>query len=172
MKCEQCEKEHNGSYATGRFCNVKCSRAFSTRSNREMRNRRISLALTGKPGRKSLGSKHSEETKRKISETVKSKLKYKPFEELTSDSARRRALLRELGHICSVCTGSEWMGQPMPVELDHIDGDPGNNARSNCRLICPNCHAQTPTYKGRNRFRLDENVRYGSRKQYRNRERV
>jgi hypothetical protein len=42
------------------------------------------------------------------------------------------------------------MGQPTPIELDHIDGDPNNNDETNLCLICPNCHAQTPTYKGKN----------------------
>lgn len=43
------------------------------------------------------------------------------------------------------------MGQPIPIELDHIDGNPENNELDNLRLICPNCHAQTPTYKGANK---------------------
>lgn len=76
--------------------------------------------------------------------------KQKPFEILRSDPARRRFLIRERGHYCGVCSLAEWMGKPMPVELDHIDGNPENNAKENLRLICPNCHAQTPTYKGRN----------------------
>ncbi|MEO5692127.1 MAG: HNH endonuclease signature motif containing protein [Usitatibacter sp.] len=36
------------------------------------------------------------------------------------------------------------------LELDHIDGDHLNNALCNLRLLCANCHAQTPTYRGRN----------------------
>ena len=35
--------------------------------------------------------------------------------------------------------------------LDHIDGDWRNNDRSNLRLLCPNCHSLTPTYKAKNR---------------------
>jgi hypothetical protein len=38
-----------------------------------------------------------------------------------------------------------------PLELDHIDGDRWNSELSNLRLICPNCHAFTPTYRGRNK---------------------
>ena len=53
-------------------------------------------------------------------------------------------------HICSSCNLSEWLSKPIPLELDHIDGDNTNNELSNLRLLCPNCHALTPTYRGRN----------------------
>jgi len=45
---------------------------------------------------------------------------------------------------------SEWQSRPIPLELDPIDGDPRNNRLGNLRLLCPNCHAFTPTYRGRN----------------------
>ena len=41
-------------------------------------------------------------------------------------------------------------GRLAPLELDHTDGNPLNNQLDNLRLICPNCHAQTETYKGKN----------------------
>jgi hypothetical protein len=63
----------------------------------------------------------------------------------------RRMLLNERGHQCEICESYEWMGQPVPIELDHIDGNASNNLLSNLRLLCPNCHAMQPTYKGRNR---------------------
>lgn len=60
-------------------------------------------------------------------------------------------LIDSHGHACEVCGISEWMGEPAPIELDHKDGNPLNNDLRNLRLICPNCHAQTKTYKGKNR---------------------
>ena len=36
------------------------------------------------------------------------------------------------------------------LQLDHIDGDRSNNELGNLRLLCPNCHALTDTYCGRN----------------------
>ena len=51
---------------------------------------------------------------------------------------------------CSWCGRKKWRSKPIPLELDHIDGDHLNNELRNLRLLCPNCHAQTPTYKGRN----------------------
>jgi hypothetical protein len=53
-------------------------------------------------------------------------------------------------HRCEQCGGTVWRGRPIPLELDHIDGDRDNNELTNLRLLCPNCHAQTPTYRGRN----------------------
>jgi predicted nucleic acid-binding Zn ribbon protein len=63
---------------------------------------------------------------------------------------------------CEVCGMTEWMGQLAPLELDHKDGDPTNNELDNLRLICPNCHAQTENYKGRNKG----NGRYFRRERY------
>jgi len=35
MKCELCEQKHSGEYGSGRFCSVKCARAFSTKSDKD-----------------------------------------------------------------------------------------------------------------------------------------
>jgi hypothetical protein len=48
-----------------------------------------------------------------------------------------------------MCGLSSWNGLPIPLELDHIDGDHSHNNMSNLRLLCCNCHAQTPTWRGR-----------------------
>lgn len=53
-------------------------------------------------------------------------------------------------HKCECCGITEWMGKPAPLELDHIDGDRHNHKTKNLRLLCPNCHSQTETYRGKN----------------------
>ena len=63
----------------------------------------------------------------------------------------RRHIARELGaYVCSECGLGEWRGKPLSLELDHIDGNPKNNTRNNLRLLCPNCHCTTATWRGRN----------------------
>ena len=52
---------------------------------------------------------------------------------------------------CMLCGAAEWLGHPLPLEVDHIDGDASNNSPDNLRIICPNCHSITATWKGRNK---------------------
>jgi hypothetical protein len=65
----------------------------------------------------------------------------------------RRYLLETRGHACSVCGGTRWCGAPIPLLLDHVDGDATNWLLTNLRLVCGNCDMQLPTYKSRNRGR-------------------
>lgn len=66
------------------------------------------------------------------------------------------------GPVCQVCKSKTWMGDPIPLVLDHIDGNPDNNTLINLRLVCGNCDMQLPTYKGKNKG----NGRASRRKRY------
>lgn len=48
---------------------------------------------------------------------------------------------------------SSWLGNPIRLHVDHIDGNNTNHELSNLRFLCPNCHAQTDTYGVRNKRR-------------------
>lgn len=52
---------------------------------------------------------------------------------------------------CENCLMISWQGFPIPLELHHKDGNRKNNQFSNLELLCPNCHALTDNYRGKNK---------------------
>lgn len=75
-----------------------------------------------------------------------------PEEVINVYSNLRRHILTKLGKVCSMChVGEVYNNKPLTLELDHIDGNWKNNLPSNLRVVCPNCHSQTPTYKAKNK---------------------
>jgi hypothetical protein len=54
---------------------------------------------------------------------------------------------------CQMCGITHWLNIPVSLELDHINGDRYDNRIENLRLLCPNCHSTTETYRGRNKSR-------------------
>lgn len=122
---------------------------------------------------------HSKEVKKKISKTQRNtwdskdeNAKQKTIEALRKgvktikENAKERLLVlstEELGHLsrkqkvfeeqnesCSKCGIKDWLGEKLTFELEHIDGDRNNNKRNNLEVLCPNCHSQTKTWRGRN----------------------
>lgn len=65
----------------------------------------------------------------------------------------KNRLIKEglLKNECSICGISEWNGKLLNCELDHIDGNRTNHRIENLRILCPNCHSQTDTYRSKNR---------------------
>lgn len=53
-------------------------------------------------------------------------------------------------HICEKCGRTEWEGEQIPLQLHHINGDRSDNRLENLQLLCPNCHALTDNYCGKN----------------------
>lgn len=51
---------------------------------------------------------------------------------------------------CEECGLVEWRGRPLSMALHHVNGDPHDNRLENLRVLCPNCHAQTDNFSGRN----------------------
>ncbi len=59
-------------------------------------------------------------------------------------------LISERGHKCERCNLTEWLGEKIPLEIDHVNGDRTDNKKENLKLLCCNCHSLTPTWRGRN----------------------
>jgi hypothetical protein len=68
---------------------------------------------------------------------------------------------------CGWCEINPYSGR-VPIELEHIDGNSTNNSLDNLKLLCPNCHSLTPTYKALNmgNGRHDRMERYHKGKSY------
>lgn len=55
-----------------------------------------------------------------------------------------------MAQCCNECGIDTWHGKTIPLELDHINGKSQDNRIENLRLLCPNCHSLTDTWRGRN----------------------
>lgn len=65
----------------------------------------------------------------------------------------RRYLFKKFDSSCVECGWNKknaFTGK-IPLEIDHIDGDPKNHLEDNLRLVCPNCHSLTQTYRALNK---------------------
>lgn len=71
-----------------------------------------------------------------------------------SNISRLKLRLIKEGYLeykCARCGISTWLGQPLSLQLDHINGKNNDHRLENLRFLCPNCHSQTDTYAGKNK---------------------
>ena len=52
---------------------------------------------------------------------------------------------------CQICEITDWQDKKLPLQIDHINGNNTDHRLENLRFLCPNCHAQTDTYCGKNK---------------------
>lgn len=144
--CPKCNDTHN---KAGIYCCRSCanSRMWS-QTQRDKKSATLSATLEQKDteyfkNRASKGAAlRSSTIIKQLLETEFSKLGH---------HARRRRVLIEQENKCNKCGLINWLDNPISLELEHIDGNNKNNDRDNLECLCPNCHAQTPTWRGRNR---------------------
>lgn len=142
-------------YSSGDFCSSKCARSFSTKAKRKEINIKVSFKLKGVPIERNNFSieKRIEFWKKKRKEnelTYNEKILNSDYNLLSFERLKKRIII-EQNYKCNKCNLSEWLGEKITLELEHIDGNHHNNKRENLEVLCPNCHSLTPTWRGRNK---------------------
>ena len=76
----------------------------------------------------------------------------KTLSEYHSRRGVRERILKEgwLDYKCDECDIKDYNGKPLSFELDHINGKRDDHRLENLRFLCPNCHSQTKTFRGKN----------------------
>jgi len=152
--CLQCDKKINFNKRHNDFCSSSCS-ATHNNVRKESRRKKNKCLYCNKDtyNPKFCNAKCAGCYRRKMTlEQIEKNGGYVNSKD--DDSARtylKIYLIEKNGHKCEICKNSEWMGQPIPLVLDHIDGNYLNNKLINARVICANCDRQLPTSKSRNR---------------------
>ena len=98
----------------------------------------------------SIAKKGGEATKNKIGYLIEDIFDGKHPQYPTSKLSKRLVKEGYKEYVCEECGISDWNNKPISLELDHIDGVRYNHKLENLRLLCPNCHSQTDTFKSKN----------------------
>jgi hypothetical protein len=154
--CPKCNSQHN---LSGIYCCRSCanSRIFTEQSRKKKSdsNKKYWNAL----------SDSERKNKIKILSEISPKSKSNHLENtLTQDwnvlgimSKRLRVILEQNGK-CNKCGITHWMTERITLEYEHKDGDNSNNSRDNVEALCPNCHSQTKTWRGRKNGKKQKRV--------------
>jgi hypothetical protein len=142
MKCIKCNNEHDGSFGSGKYCSRACA---NSRVRTDEVKQKISKGILNSKWWLNCDYSHNSNSAKidKAKETWKSKRDY--------DTAHifsiKKWIKEERGNKCEECGVEEWNGKRLPMEVDHIDGNTKNNNLDNLKILCPNCHSQTPTWR-------------------------
>ncbi len=165
-KCKECQNDFKSLKSDNRiFCNQTCSTIF----NNKLRGKSEVCLNCGeiKSGDNKNYCNH------KCQHEHRDKLRIEEIETGESKLSSRNFkiyLIQKHGDKCMRCGWCEInpVTGKVPIELEHIDGNSDNNSLNNLKLLCPNCHSLTSTYKGLNvgKGRHSRRKRYKDGKSY------
>lgn len=145
MKCQHCEREINNKGSL-------IAHEMSCKSNPNKIQHKHSSLAGAKKGTKSWNKGKTFPSKViELSTSIVESNKIQTLSEVTARRHAKKYLIHKLGHKCSICNTSEWMGAPVPLVCDHISGNSTDNRIENFRLVCYNCDGQLPTFKSKNK---------------------
>lgn len=142
-RCEYCNKEHDHSYGSGRFCSKRCARGFSSKASRQEINSKISQALKGRHNLRKDPWKNGRLRRLQI---LDNKIKTAQWNDL-GESQKRKRVLNDQENKCNMCHLSLWQECLLTLEYHHKDGNKNNNKRENVEFLCPNCHSLTKYWR-------------------------
>jgi len=140
------------------FCDRKCHGEYVTKQSRSVKKNALGNKKTGlcKFCDKECVNLYCDKlcaSKQKMKVNVENWIKNSQISAKNLPKFMKNHLIMSSNNICQGCqiSGKNWCGQYLRMHVDHIDGNAENNALTNLRVICPNCHALTPSYAGKNR---------------------
>ena len=150
--CPECNELFCPNGSSKIFCSRSCSASYNNKG-RKYKNKRIEVE---KWYCKNCGKEHRKSNKGKNNYCDNScqfefqwieKTKEIEKGKIRKATTLKKYIIEKHGDKCSKCDIlNEWNGEPLVLQLDHIDGNSDNNLPTNLRLLCPNCHSQTDTF--------------------------
>lgn len=171
--CERIGCENTFNAKNGEFKKIYCSRSCAATVNNQNRARKKKKGSTPRPVRYCNGCGGELGYRQKLYCSGNCYQEYRTNKRIEAwlsgewdgsssqgaSATIKKYLIKEAGYRCASPTCAVPGGfseiNPVtgrcPLEVDHIDGDCYNNSRDNLAVVCPNCHALTPTYRALNK---------------------
>jgi hypothetical protein len=144
--CECCGSELDYKLRKNKFCSKSCSAKF----NNTKRQKKTKLCVLCE---KQLGNSAKKYCSQKCQTRHRWQIKKNKINESGKVEGIRQArrFLLETKNSCDMCGNSTWLGRPILLICDHINGNSEDWRLDNLRMICSNCDATTPFYKNKNK---------------------
>lgn len=152
--CLFCSKELDYEHRHNKFCDQSCAAKYNNASKVKKIRTCIVCDTILKPTQSKYCCKKCENINKRLLRFKNHILKNGDIiggNEYTCRRIAKDYLEEKFGHKCMICGNSEWLGKPILLIADHIDGDPTHNNINNFRIICSNCDATLDTYKNKNK---------------------